>query len=155
MTRRGDGPGGEARVVAGFAPDRRASRGRPSRAGFSLIEALVALAVLALVAGAAAMVFSTGAERGARATARLRATFAAEAILNRVGLDVPLGPGRRAGRLADGAAWAIEIVPYVEAGVQAAGDPAELLAVTVRVTPARARTGPVELKSLRMLGGPL
>lgn len=61
---------------------------RRRRAGFSLIEALVALTILAAVGGSATALFALAGERDARATARLRAVLAAESPLARVGLGI-------------------------------------------------------------------
>jgi general secretion pathway protein I len=139
----GDSAGGPACPVG---RERSHGAGPPGRAGFSLIEALVALAVLAGVATAALMLFSLGTERNARATERLRATIAAEAILSRVGLDVPLQVQTLSGRLKDGARFSLEVAPATVDG-RADGD---LLAVTVKVRPRRWRGAPVELTTLKL-----
>ncbi|PZQ11885.1 MAG: hypothetical protein DI565_17025 [Ancylobacter novellus] len=122
--------------------------------GFSLVEALVALSILAGVASVALMVVGSNGERGERATARLRATLAAEAILNRVGLDVALKLQDLGGRLADDSAWTLRIFPYVEPGLDGGGQ-AALLQVEVRVAPKRWPSEAVELKTLRLVGVPL
>lgn len=126
------------------------STARRSRAGFSLIEALVALAVLAAVGGSATALFGLAGERDARATARLRAVLAAESLLARVGLDIPARTGRRRGRLDDGATWEILVAPPREPGLE--GGETVLYAVTVRVAPIRGE--PVVLESLTLDRGP-
>ncbi|MGK9230388.1 type II secretion system GspH family protein [Inquilinus limosus] len=121
-------------------------------AGFTLVEVLVALAVLGGVAATALVLLVSSRDRDARATAQARAFLAAEAILERVGLDLPLAPRSAAGRLADGSAWSLAIAPWREEGMpEAAGRPG-LLSVTIRVAPLR---GPaVQLTTLRAAGLP-
>ncbi len=98
------------------------------------------------------MLLVSSRDRDARATAQARATFAAEAILERVGLDLPLAPRNVSGRLADGSAWSLAIAPWREDGMpQAPGQPG-LLSVTVRVAPRRAP--PIQLVTLRAAGLP-
>lgn len=122
--------------------------------GFSLVEALVALAILASVASVALMAMASNVERGDRATARLRATLAAEALLNRVGLDVALKEQRSSGRLADGAAWDLAVAPYAEPGLATENRP-PLLQIEVAVTPRRWPQDAVRLKTLKLIGVPL
>lgn len=122
------------------------------QAGFTLVEVLVALAVLGGITATALVLLVSSRDRDARATAQARATLAAEAILERVGLDLPLTPRSASGRLGDGSAWSLAVVPWREEGMpQAAGQPG-LLSVTVRVAP---RRGPaVQLVTLRAAGLP-
>ncbi|MDR6290859.1 hypothetical protein E9232_003385 [Inquilinus ginsengisoli] len=59
---------------------------------------------------------------------------AAEAILERVGLDLPLASRGVSGCLGDGSAWSLAIVSYREDGLpEVAGQPG-LLSAMVRVT---------------------
>jgi prepilin-type N-terminal cleavage/methylation domain-containing protein len=120
--------------------------------GFTLVEVLVALAVLGSIAAAALVLLLSSRDRDARATAQLRAGLAAEAILERVGLDLPLTPRSVSGRLGDGSAWSLAIAPYREEGLpEVVGQPG-LFSVTVRVTPRRGP--PVQLATLRASGLP-
>lgn len=121
--------------------------------GFTLLESLIAIAIIGAIATAGLTIMASARAREARALGQFRASFAAEAILNRVGLDVPLTPGRRSGELPDGSAWAIEIRPYAfEAGAAREADRIRILDVVVRVTPAAAGASPVELASLKRIG---
>jgi len=72
------------RIALGGRVSRRAVY---NQEGFSLIEVLVTIAIVALCASAVGRVASTRTSRLAHDTDRLRAVLAAEAILNRVGLD--------------------------------------------------------------------
>ena len=87
--------------------------------GFTLIEVLVAFAILALVLGTVLRSLSTGLshERTAKlATARV---LEARSILDRLGLDIPLEEGSTAGELATGEPWSLTVTladPEVEPG---------------------------------------
>lgn len=127
---------------------------RRDRYGFSLIEALVAIAILAGVATVALQIISTSGGRSERATARLRATLAAEMLLVRVGLDLPLKPQSSAGTLEDGSAWRLDVRPHGEDGLPA-GQGETLLRVEVEVTPKRRPADAARLVTLRLVGVPL
>ena len=66
---------------------------RSRQRGFTLIEALVAFAVLALILGLAFTTFSNGLNRVTIAEGSSQATARAEAILARVGADIPIEEG--------------------------------------------------------------
>ncbi len=94
-----------------------ASTGSPGRSpsttdrrrGFTLLEVLVAFAVLAVALGVAFEIFATGL-RGARsADALTRAVLIAESRLARVGVESELTPGESEGETDDGTRWRIEI----------------------------------------------
>ena len=94
-----------------------ASTGSPGRSpsttdrqrGFTLLEVLVAFAVLAVALGVAFEIFATGL-RGARsADALTRAVLIAESRLARVGVETELTPGESEGETDDGTRWRIEI----------------------------------------------
>ncbi|WP_052120454.1 type II secretion system protein [Inquilinus limosus] len=126
---------------------------RPWReAGFTLVEVLVALAVLGSITAASLALLVSSRDRDSRAAAQLRAGLAAEAILERVGLDLPLAPRSVSGRLSDGSAWSLAIAPWREEGLPEQPGRPGLLSVTVRVTPRRGPT--VQLVTLRAAGLP-
>ncbi|MSP89369.1 MAG: hypothetical protein EXQ92_11265 [Alphaproteobacteria bacterium] len=78
------------------------------RAGFSLIEAIVAFAALALV-GVVAFELLAGAARGTSAAERRQALLTiAEARLAEIGATRPLAPGSDDG-VSDGASWRRDI----------------------------------------------
>ncbi len=94
-----------------------ASTGSPGRSpsttdrrrGFTLLEVLVAFAVLAVALGVAFEIFATGL-RGARsADALTRAVLIAESRLARIGVETELTPGESEGETDDGTRWRIEI----------------------------------------------
>jgi prepilin-type N-terminal cleavage/methylation domain-containing protein len=126
---------------------------RPDReAGFTLVEVLVALAILGSISAAALVLLVSSRDRDARSNSQMRAGLAAEAILDRVGLDLPLAPRSLSGSLADGSAWSLAIAAYREDGMpEVAGQPG-LLSVSVRVAPRRGAA--VQLTTLRAAGLP-
>ena len=94
-----------------------ASTGSPGRSpsttdrqrGFTLLEVLVAFAVLAVALGVAFEIFTTGL-RGARsADALTQAVLIAESRLARVGVETELTPGESEGETDDGTRWRIDI----------------------------------------------
>jgi general secretion pathway protein I len=87
---------------------------RPDHAaGFTLIEVLVALAVLAAVLSSALGVFSTGLRGLSRSDERLTLALFAESLLTRSGLDLARGAdGEASGSTADGLSWRVRRVPF-------------------------------------------
>lgn len=83
---------------------------RPKRNnGFTLIEVLIAFAILALVLGVVFRTLSSGLghERTARlATARV---LEARSILDQLGINLPLEEGLIEGRLATGEVWTLTV----------------------------------------------
>jgi prepilin-type N-terminal cleavage/methylation domain-containing protein len=75
--------------------------------GFTLLEALVALAVLGMVMSGAFGVFSSGLRGLSRGDERLTVALFAESLLNRADLDLTLGAGEASGRTADGMSWRV------------------------------------------------
>jgi len=124
------------------------ARPAPAR-GFTLIEILVAFAILAVVLVALYRVFGGGLATTARLEQRTAALLMARSMLERVGTDVPLVAGEQSGTTADGMAWTLDIRPA------AIIDPAELqtapvLPFEVAVTVSHAGISPVTLTTLRL-----
>jgi general secretion pathway protein I len=100
---------------------------RPKQsAGFTLIEMLVALAVLAITMGFAFRAFSGALATLGRSERDQMAVTLAQTMLDRVGHDIDLRPGDKSGRTADGFAWRLHMAPYdtladcvTDAGLQA------------------------------------
>jgi len=87
---------------------------RPVRrqGGFSLLEVVVALAILALCLGILIQIFSRALSTTALSGVYSRATTLAQARLDDVGVEIPLEPARYSGEPEDGLAWEVLITPY-------------------------------------------
>ncbi len=81
------------------------------RAGFTLIEVLVALLIFGLAFAVVARIIQTGVLQSGRAEAMTTATLLARSQLARVGADVPVAAGQLEGDAGDGFHWQIVIRP--------------------------------------------
>src|SRR5437667_7925367 len=81
-------------------------------AGFTLVEAVVALAILAIACGFAFRALSGGFDRLDRDQKSADALLLAQSTLARVGHDIGLADRVVDGRTKDGFAWRIETAPY-------------------------------------------
>jgi general secretion pathway protein I len=83
---------------------------RPKRdSGFTLIEVLIAFAILAVTLGSVSAALSTGLSHelaAERATARV---LEARSLFDRLGTDLPLAEGRLEGRMVTGETWLMTI----------------------------------------------
>ena len=78
--------------------------------GFTLLEVLVAFAILAVAMVVALQGFSGGIEATRRAEAADTALAAARSLMDRVGPELPLASGLTKGKASDGALWSVRIV---------------------------------------------
>jgi general secretion pathway protein I len=83
--------------------------------GFTLVEVAVALIILCLSLGAMYKLFSSGLTAVERIEAVHTAVSIAQSLLDRVGSELPVKPGRTVGQLAGGLRWQISIEPYSDA----------------------------------------
>lgn len=131
------------------------SAARPAGAGFTLIEVIVALAILTVALAVVLQNFSIG-MRGARLAERHTiAVLHAESKLAAVGVETPLEEGETSGVFDNGFGWRATIRPYLEAGQEEAPDSgaeAYEVAVTVSWDDAGGR-GSVTLETLRLAAG--
>jgi general secretion pathway protein I len=119
-------------------------------AGFTLIEVLVALAVLAITFGFAFRALSGGFDWLDRSGHDRTGLLIAETMLARVGHDIALQPGLATGRTADGFSWAIDAAPYGDVSRLPAG---RLIGYQVQVTVSwteRHRARQVHLTTLQL-----
>ncbi|WP_096704325.1 hypothetical protein [Magnetospirillum sp. 15-1] len=120
---------------------------RRRQAGFAVLDAMVAVAVVAGTLGAMLDVLADGAGRSRMTEARRLGLLVAQSRLAAVGTEVPLRAGAVSGVDGD-FAWSVGIGPYrVGAARSDAGD---LLLVTVLVRPRTGWGKTVELRSLRL-----
>jgi general secretion pathway protein I len=118
-------------------------------AGFTLLEALIAIVILALSLSALLSVYSTGLRGIAAIDSNLRARLLAQSVMAEVSYDRALRPGKLQGR-SDEFAWALSITPFEEAEPtprQAGPWAVHQLVLTVSWPHGRR----IELQTLRML----
>lgn len=139
-----------ARAGKRVVPGPRRGRAAAGEAGFSLLEVLVALAVMAAVIGAVAQL--------AGMNVRAARTLAVEAGLMETARAVETGIpprgalafGRTDGEIA-GQRWRMDVRPLVGGGANGGSDGASWAAMTVRIS-VRAPTGEmVTLETLRLM----
>lgn len=81
--------------------------------GFTLIEVLVAFAILAISAGALLSAFSTGTRHSALSRDYSQAVVLAEGKLAEIGVVDAIAPGEQAGRFDDRFSWRLNVSEYV------------------------------------------
>lgn len=101
-------------------------------AGFTLIEALVALAIIAVVLGTIGSVIATTVKGTRAIDQRLALAGTAETLLADLPARSLLKPGRRSGELA-GSRWRVDVAPMNAPGGDPAGDRFVPLAVNLRL----------------------
>jgi general secretion pathway protein I len=121
--------------------------------GFSLLEVLVAFAILALSLGVLLQIFQRAMSTTAISADYSRIVALAEAKLAAVGADIPLEEGVHTGEPEDGMDWIVNIEPYQPEGwlgedPSPAMQPYRISAVASLPTAAGARQ--VTLRSLRL-----
>jgi type II secretion system protein I len=111
-------------------------RPEPARAGgFTLLEVLVALGVLALVLTAVFRLFGSGARAVDHVRGEVQLALLAESLLERTRLDLDPAIGPPSGRLPGGVAWRVEREPYVEAAAPAGAPPDAAAAAAEKAGP--------------------
>jgi prepilin-type N-terminal cleavage/methylation domain-containing protein len=80
--------------------------------GFTLVEALVALAIIVLALAALYQALGGGLQAGVAAEQQWRAVEAAERLLTELGRSTPLRDGVTKGELGDGRRWTLRVEPF-------------------------------------------
>jgi prepilin-type N-terminal cleavage/methylation domain-containing protein len=126
----------------------RAFRFNDRAAGFTLIEATVSLAILALTLSVVYQSFGWALRRGAEQRQREWAWLTAQSFLSQMRADRSLAAGRQSGRTPQGLAWESTVEPYTPGlGVGNAFTPLE---VTIRVSWGEWQGRSVELHSVEL-----
>jgi general secretion pathway protein I len=118
--------------------------------GFTLIEVLVALAVLAITFGFAFRALSGGFDWLDHSERGRTGLLLAETMLARVGHDIALQDGQITGRTPDGFSWTLETTPYGDVSRLPSG---RLIGHQIQVTVSwteRRRERQVRLTTLRL-----
>ena len=96
-------------------PQGRAPSGHENEAGFTVVEVIVALAILALSLAVLLSVISNGIQYADRAEKLARAGTLAQSLLAKVGTELPIQPGLTAGEFSEGFRWRVRAEPYGDA----------------------------------------
>ena len=86
-------------------------RSSSSARGFTLIEVLVAFAILALTLAALMQVFTAGLRSSDAVDRHLMATMLARSVLDDLGAEIPIAAGERSGEIEQGYRWIVRIQP--------------------------------------------
>lgn len=119
----------------------------PNQRGFVFVEAMVALAIVAVAVGLLFTILGDSLGRSRAVTAKHQGLLVAQSRLAAVGSEIPLRAGQVSG--AEGAlVWQVGISPYRTGSARSAAG--ELFLVTVAVRGRNDRAATVELRSLRL-----
>jgi general secretion pathway protein I len=116
--------------------------------GFTLLETVVAMAILGLTLALAYQSLGWALRRGAEQRQREQALLAAQSLLGKLRGERSMSIGRRRGRAPQGLAWEWTIEPY-QAAVDPSG-PHEPLAVTITVSWGERQGQRVALRSVEL-----
>jgi len=123
-------------------------RGRAACSGFTLIEAVVALAILALTLTVVYHSFGWALRRSAEQRQRELAWLTAQSLLSRIRIDHSIGTGHHSGRTPAGLSWESKVEPYaLPFATQGAIAPVQ---VTVRVSWGDGHGQQLELHSIEL-----
>ena len=121
-----------------------------AQAGFTLLEVLVALAILAISLGVLVPVFSDTLDRQLAMADQKTASALARSKLATVGSEVPLIDGTSDGRFDNGFKWHVEIAPYPFQYASPLVVP-KLVSLTVQ-WPSKHGVRALTVKTIRLLG---
>ncbi|MGH6644656.1 MAG: PulJ/GspJ family protein [Bradyrhizobium sp.] len=107
--------------------------GRSKQHGFTLLEILIAFAILSISMVVLFRAFSNGLESSGRAETWVMAIATARSALDRVGADIPLRPGVLTGEDGEGQPWTLRIDLAPDAGKPLTVLPIALYRVIVSV----------------------
>jgi general secretion pathway protein I len=120
-------------------------------AGFTLIEALVALAIIAIVLGTIGSVIATTVKGTRSIDQRLALTGTAETLLADLPARAVLKPGRQSGELS-GSRWRVDVAPMSVAGGNPATD--RFVPLTVNLRLQRADGSAIQVTTVKLVPRP-
>ena len=120
-------------------------------AGFTLIEALVALAIIAIVLGTIGSVIATTVKGTRSIDQRLALAGTAETLLADLPARAVLKPGRQSGELS-GSRWRVDIAPMSVAGGNPATD--RFVPLTVNLRLQRADGSAIQVTTVKLVPRP-
>jgi general secretion pathway protein I len=125
---------------------RRHASGR----GFTLIEILIAFAILAVALTGLLRAFSGGLQATTRAERYGEAVLLARSLLERVGSEIAIEAGEQSGRRDDGTTWSVRMRPLQTTRARSEPD-SPFIPYEVAVTVAVPRQQPITLTTLRLV----
>jgi general secretion pathway protein I len=125
-----------------------AKSGERGKAGFTLLEALIAITVLALSLSALLSLYSTGLRGVAAIDGNMRARLLAQSVMAEMSHERASRPGKVQGR-SDQFTWTLTVAPYDEPERGQQRSPWTLHHLVVTVSWPHGRQ--IELQTLRML----
>jgi len=128
----------------------KASDSEDAQRGFTLLEVLVALAVLSISLGILLPVFSDTLQRQTAVADRRTANMLAQSKLDEIGSEIKLRDGASDGTFANGFTWHLEIVPYDFDRTSVLVTP-KLVTLTVR-WPAKNGPGVLTVRTIKLAG---
>jgi len=128
----------------------RQPRQRAATRGFTLIEILIAFAILAVALAALLRAFSSGLQATTKAERYGAAVLLARSVLERVGSEIAIQPGEQSGHGEDGTVWSLHIEP-LEVRRAANERASPFLPYEVAVTVTGPRQEPITLTTLRLV----
>ncbi len=140
---------------------RSALAGKRAVCGFTLLEVLVAFALLAMALTLLLGTLSGAARQVGQADVRSRAVLHAQSLLAVAGVETRLQEGQQQGQWEQGRyRWTLQVRPFVEprmSGNATAGEPSapRLLELDLQVRWDQPRAGQLAWRSLRLVPPPL
>jgi general secretion pathway protein I len=130
-------------------PSARRPRARGAAAGFTLLEALIAIVILALSLSALLQVYGTGLRGVARIDDHLRARLLAQSVMAELSHDRRLRPGTVQGRQ-DQFVWTLSVTRF-DNGEPPSQQPGPWTLHRLALTVSWSQGRRIELQTLRML----